>query len=929
MQFSFGLMSSAIVLPDPVSIGISIQSATVLNLASLDVTPTDANQIAGLLANAGAAPYAIRADGDIQVVNSDTNEVQTPFYASRSGYNTFENSDTNGYTFTPGNNTYLKSVGVKIQTESQVATVAIWNPDGSEFYAQTTIEIGDAGVTYDEDTQYYFKTISNPEDYILLRDVAYTIGVRITGTGTTNGKTGYNAPMVVNDPTFTLGNLFLYASGFAKPTLYRGNNTGASGVGVTIQILNVDNKVTTSIDNQTGDVIISGELKTKSCKENGTTLNIIGALDVTNSAGFTGKYTGVGVSITPNVVQGIAVADRVGGDALYLSDGNVQIYEETALSKPDNASYETSLTGFLNEGRVIQYSANGVHGIKFYMKSRKTILKLRSLGTSEPQRIKLLDLDFETSDSQYELLNIATGDSGWGSSTFTNGNGSTNIREITMTSTVELLPGHYYVLLTAVTTSNYYSPDLFLDSKHAMTNAEELGILQGDYDDTIASIPTIYSTSTIELKLGVDIVFSDELYTEKRFSIEKSNMKSNIYASFYKPLSVCLAKSADWRDNPLASNIRFSSSVFSGGPNSNDSYSILSLGDVAMTSDQNSYNVMNSTWFPNSVGATQLSANNIIWLEYEGGKNPIDIRSVGVWASGLSSNTGDINVYYSIKEDAIFADRVNSIGNLTRKYQFHERIRIDGNTATNENGWYYGDLQTPLTIGGGSHLSYNSILLGLRVPATFSVNDLDSQTVTVLSPQTNIAGLLGTVYSTYYTGGGSEFSLDYFSDTAYLFTGLTFKFVSPAFDNTVLSDDTMDLLIKDQKTRVRKLGIGADPSTYELEVNGEASKVGGGAWQVYSDARIKEEIQEIKAQDSVHRIERLRPVSFKYAKEVVGPSQKRYSSFIAQEFEKVYPDDVTTTDKKYGDVENVKTIDTSRVTMDLVNAVQYLLKKIQ
>ncbi len=926
-------MSTAIVLPNPVSIGIAIQSATVLDLASLEVTPTDPGQIAGLLANAGAAPYAIRANGDIQVVNGDFDEIQTPFYASKSGYNIFGNSDTNGYTFTPGNDTYLKSVGVKIQTNDQVATVAIWNPDGSEFYPQTTIEIGDAGVAYDEDTQYYFKTISNPEDYILLRDVEYTIGFRITGINTSNGKFGYNAPMVVSDPTFTIGNLFLYASGFAKPTLYRGTTYETSGVGVTIRILNIDKKVTTSIDNRTGDVIISGSLKTKSCKETGSTLNIIGALDVSNSASFTGKYTGVGVSVSPNIIQGVAAADKESGDSLYISDGNIQIYEENPLLKPDNAKYELSLTGFLNEGRIIQYGLSGVFGFKFYMKTRKTVLKLRSLGSTEPQRIKLLDLDYETTNTNYELLNIATGDSGWTSSTFTNGNGFVDIREYVMTKAIELLPGHYYVLLTAVTTSNHYSPDLFLDSKFAVMNAEELGIFEGTYDPDISSIPATYSTSTIELKLGVDIVFSGASYVDKRLALEKANMKLNLYSSFYKPISVCFSKSADWRTN-LLSNIKFASSVFSGGGSANDSYSMISLGDVAMTSDQNSYNLINDLWFPKSPGPMiSFSANNIIWLEYIGGKNPLDIKSVGVWASGLGANTAEINVYYSIKEDGIFSTRVNVIGsNHPFKYQFYERITINGVSATNEDGWFYGDLHTPLTIGGGSYLKYNSILIGMKIPSgvAFNANSLTGQFPfsPVLTPQLTITGMIGYVYSTYYSGNAPNFSLDHYSSTPAPYTGLDMKFVSPALDTNQLPDEKMDLLIKNQKTRMRKLGINAEATTYALEVNGEASKVGGGTWQVYSDARIKREIQEIKEQESVDRISRLRPVSFKYMPEINISKDKVYSSFIAQEFEQIYPDDVTETNTKYGNVEKVKTIDMNSMTMDLVKTVQYILKKI-
>lgn len=86
------------------------------------------------------------------------------------------------------------------------------------------------------------------------------------------------------------------------------------------------------------------------------------------------------------------------------------------------------------------------------------------------------------------------------------------------------------------------------------------------------------------------------------------------------------------------------------------------------------------------------------------------------------------------------------------------------------------------------------------------------------------------------------------------------------------------------------VGIGANnPGGFQLAVNGDAAKPGGGTWSVFSDARLKKDVEPLD--DALERVLRLRGVSFEYK----HPEEKlglpgRQTGMIAQEVEQVFPD---------------------------------------
>jgi len=115
------------------------------------------------------------------------------------------------------------------------------------------------------------------------------------------------------------------------------------------------------------------------------------------------------------------------------------------------------------------------------------------------------------------------------------------------------------------------------------------------------------------------------------------------------------------------------------------------------------------------------------------------------------------------------------------------------------------------------------------------------------------------------------------------------------------------------------VGINTTGGAGILNVNGVATKTGGGVWAVFSDKRSKENIKNYKK--GLNELIQLRPVSFNY-KESFGFGSDTHVGFIAQEIEKIVPSMVTEADM-HG-IKDFKQVDANEVTFMLINAVKEL-----
>lgn len=119
------------------------------------------------------------------------------------------------------------------------------------------------------------------------------------------------------------------------------------------------------------------------------------------------------------------------------------------------------------------------------------------------------------------------------------------------------------------------------------------------------------------------------------------------------------------------------------------------------------------------------------------------------------------------------------------------------------------------------------------------------------------------------------------------------------------------------RLRLKVPGLKSETPTFEFYSNGIAGKMGGGSWAVFSDARLKEDIQDYS--EGINLIMKLRPVTFRYKKEFGGNS-KQYVGLIAQEVEKVAPRMVfiSPNDK----LSDTRMVDPGELLYTLINAIK-------
>jgi len=105
---------------------------------------------------------------------------------------------------------------------------------------------------------------------------------------------------------------------------------------------------------------------------------------------------------------------------------------------------------------------------------------------------------------------------------------------------------------------------------------------------------------------------------------------------------------------------------------------------------------------------------------------------------------------------------------------------------------------------------------------------------------------------------------------------------------------------------------------YELVVNGEATKTGGGSWSNSSDLRLKDILGNYIR--GLNDIIRLQPIRFKYKADNPRklPSDEEQIGFIAQEVQETFPEAVNKSTDGYLDF-NIHSVNAA-----LVNAVKEL-----
>ena len=122
------------------------------------------------------------------------------------------------------------------------------------------------------------------------------------------------------------------------------------------------------------------------------------------------------------------------------------------------------------------------------------------------------------------------------------------------------------------------------------------------------------------------------------------------------------------------------------------------------------------------------------------------------------------------------------------------------------------------------------------------------------------------------------------------------------------------------------VGIGRTPTANRLEVGGEASKATAGNWLANSDARIKTGVQTVT--NALDKLSRVRLVQFRYTDGYraahPGVEDREYLNVVAQEFQRVFPEDVKRSGEKLANGDEILQVDTYPLTIYSAAAVQEL-----
>ncbi len=236
-------------------------------------------------------------------------------------------------------------------------------------------------------------------------------------------------------------------------------------------------------------------------------------------------------------------------------------------------------------------------------------------------------------------------------------------------------------------------------------------------------------------------------------------------------------------------------------------------------------------------------------------------------------------------------------------------------------------------VHGNSRLRGNLLLVGQDAAAT-EANLLVGFDRTAVGPSAirfyNSGGGFGTWGTTFgidNAGGGGLF---------HQAAGALFIATTTAQSVRLATNNTEWLRVDGTNGNV---GIHQTSPTFTLELGGAgtAAKPGGGAWSVASDRKLKKDIR--KYDKGLDEVLRINPVVFKYnGKASIETGEKEFVGVIAQEFQKVSPENVFRVEKDikifeenekgFGSIEKIVgkedylAVDPSDITYMLVNAIK-------
>ena len=313
-------------------------------------------------------------------------------------------------------------------------------------------------------------------------------------------------------------------------------------------------------------------------------------------------------------------------------------------------------------------------------------------------------------------------------------------------------------------------------------------------------------------------------------------------------------------------------------------------------------------FYPNNTKAMTLTAGGLLGIGTTAPLSKLHVNSVLTLGVNGSTN-GVINtpesMYFNIDSDATQTDR-----------EFVWAI----NRATDVGGTELMRLDEDGNVG-----------IGITDPSSYDVN----ATTLVLGGATAATGYGITIRSA-SDGNGNIFFADATTGSGENEGQITYNHV---LDSMSLATADVVAVTIDASGNV---GIGTTAPAHAIDVVGTAGLSTGTAWTNTSDSRIKTNVQTITG--ALSKIKQLRSVSFQYTDEYLSvhdeiDGTKTYNSFVAEEYEDVFPDAVSIggnleiitdeeTDEKEILIEDLKQFTPTDLPIYLVAAVQELSDKV-
>ena len=318
----------------------------------------------------------------------------------------------------------------------------------------------------------------------------------------------------------------------------------------------------------------------------------------------------------------------------------------------------------------------------------------------------------------------------------------------------------------------------------------------------------------------------------------------------------------------------------------------------------------NNTAVGYQAGYTQTTATATAFFGYQAGNLNTGSQVTGIGSSALYNNTGDDNT--AVGQTALYANTSGASNVAVGRQALRFNLSASNNTAV---GYQAGYSQT------GAYNTYVGYKAGLNQSSGTANTYLGGLGTSAGAGATGSGNTCLGYQAGYVLGSGSKNTFVGGSDNSTNF-GAGY-YVTSGSSNTIIgcyNGNQGGLDIRTASNYIVLSDGDGNPRAYQSSTGGWYQYNNSAAWSITSDARVKTNIKPLET--GLNIINALNPVEFDYI--IDG---KHDISFLAQEYEKVLPDQVSET----SDItDEIKALTNGEPLKQLnQNLVPYLVKAIQ